>query len=51
MNVFKWKGYFIEDFLKKFIIMADMIETENSHAGFIAVHVGRLSTNWMNIRI
>ena len=29
--------------LKINIIMANVIETETSHAGFIAVHVGRCS--------
>jgi hypothetical protein len=29
--------------------MADLTETETNHAGFIAVHVGRLNVNGLNV--
>jgi hypothetical protein len=38
------KNICFEDFFKS-ISMAEIIETENNHAGFIAVHVGRLNRN------
>jgi hypothetical protein len=31
--------------------MGDTFETENSHAGFIAVHVGRFNSDAMNMKM